>query len=134
MKSGPQQFFYLKSENSIIGPIAWQKLREWLLLEFLPKNVEIAEKNTGSWVAATEYKKLWKLTVDVDAQFQSIRSPTLVSEKLPVSAAQRERLKNLGWSWDTSCVKNYYLANKLREYLENVVTNKNLPPFDDPDW
>jgi hypothetical protein len=133
MKSGQQQF-YLKSENSIIGPISWQKLREWLMLEFLPKSVELAEKKTGPWLAATEHKKLWKRTIGIETKIQNIHLPTLVSEKLPVSAAQKERLKNLGWSWDASRIKNYYLADKLREYLEFIVTDKTLPPFDDPDW
>ncbi len=128
------QKLWLKNNTGAWGPFNWKLLREWFIIGWLPPETEVADAKEGPWRYASDVTKLWKVNKATQTLAHAFEAGNLESEKLPLSNAIANRLKELGWPGDVRLLRNYYRGNRLREQLEQIFPQRCNDLFDDPDW
>ena len=131
--NSPKQY-WIQNQQGAWGPFEWKTLRDWFASGWLVPETQVHECSSDVWQSAEAVPSFWKLTASLRNKIESFGVPSLMSEKLPVSAAQTARLAFLGWPGNALLLRNYYWANKLRESLEKMLPDGNRPAFDDPAW
>ncbi|HEY3853854.1 MAG TPA: hypothetical protein VGO67_05620 [Verrucomicrobiae bacterium] len=126
--------YWIKTERGLWGPFDWKHLREWLALGWLPRDLQISDDEGENWACASSIEMLWTKTKAIADSIEAFGTLDLMSTKLPISKAQTERIRSLGWPGDTKLLKNYYWCDRLRKELEKLLPNAANVPFDDPEW
>jgi len=134
MSNKKTQCLWIKTNTGTLGAIDWKVLREWLALKWLPPETEVSADKDGPWQQAKSDAKLWKGTQTISKRIEDFEIVDLASEKVPLSPALQERIRELGWPGDVELLRNYYWGNKLREELEALFPDSTRAPFDDPNW